>query len=90
MKHYYWWQISKTDIVSELHTVYNKGNTQCVPALEGAFFSSAEVLVAGLTEAIVGNGLLREINVYAGLYFLALWHQFVLIWQLSWFHEKMS
>ena len=38
MTHYYWWWIiSKTDIVSELHTVYNKGNTQCFPCTVRCF-----------------------------------------------------
>lgn len=47
--------------------MYNKGNMRCIPALLGAFFFSAEVSVAGLTEVIVGNGLVQEINGFAGL-----------------------
>lgn len=68
MNHYYWWQISKT-----LSVKFSECTT------EGTFFSFVEVPVAGLTEAIVGNGLLQEINAFAGLYRLALWHQSVLI-----------
>lgn len=33
MNDYYWWQISKTDIVRDLHTVCNKGKTRSVSLL---------------------------------------------------------
>lgn len=88
MNHYHWRQISKAANVCELHNVNNKGDLQCIPALWGASFISAKICRS--TEGIVGNGLLQEINAFAGLCCCTPWHQSVLICQLIWFYEKMS
>lgn len=48
MNHYYWWQISKRDFVSELYMAQNKGSLQCIPALKGSFFYDGEALDSGL------------------------------------------